>query len=112
MDKNRFAPLQIRCEKDDVKKFELIVKFLNKSKKDSMSEVINYYYKNVIENDIEHIDDINYKLNMIIEYVSLLVKSNKDLPPIVKLDEMQTMVNSPSRFEKLIRDKIDKENIL
>ncbi|WP_027089826.1 hypothetical protein [Thomasclavelia saccharogumia] len=112
MDKNRFAPLQIRCEKDDVKKFELIVKFLNKSKKDSMSEVINYYYKNVIENDIEHIDDINYKLNMIIEYVSLLVKSSKDLPPIVKLDEMKTMVDSPSRFEKLIKDKIDKENIL
>lgn len=112
MDKNRFAPLQIRCEKNDVKKFELIVKFLNKSKKDSMSEVINYYYKNVIENDIEHIDDINYKLNMIIEYVSLLVKSSKDLPPIVKLDEMKTMVDSPSRFEKLIKDKIDKENIL
>ena len=77
-----------------------------------MSEVINYYYKNVIENDIEHIDDINYKLNMIIEYVSLLVKSSKDLPPIVKLDEMKTMVDSPSRFEKLIKDKIDKENIL
>ncbi len=112
MDKNRFAPLQIRCEKDDVKKFELIVKFLNKSKKDSMSEVINYYYKNVIESDKKHIDDINYKLNMIIEYVGLLVKSNKDLPPIVKPDEMQTMVNSPSRFEQLIKNKINKENIL
>lgn len=112
MDKNRFAPLQIRCEKDDIKKFELIVKYLNKSKKDSMSEIINYYYKNVIENNMGYVNDVNYKLSMIFEYVSLLVKSNKDLPPMINFDEMQTIVNSPSRFEQLIKNKIDREKML
>lgn len=87
---------------------------LQLTKKEVMEKIIKFYVQNhfiesgdsTAPSNASVTDEILLKLY---EYVLLLVKANTNLPPKDEVAKMKKYVESPSRFDKFINEKIAKE---
>ncbi len=111
--------LQIKIDHEIYEMFEYIyqterVKESKLTKKEVMEKIIKFYVQNhyIESNELAAPsstsvnDEILLKLY---EYVLLLVKANTNLPTKDEVAKMKKYVESPSRFDKFINEKIAKE---
>lgn len=86
---------RINLSDEDAALFELIKQKENITNEELISLLIRSYYTHSSE------------LDLILEYIKLLVKTNSELKQYASEDEMKMVVNNDSRFQKLIKEKLD-----
>ena len=87
--------------------FNLIRENENLTQDELLIKMINHYMNNNESLNKEENSSTEIKINLIYEYLTLLVKTNPSLPQ--NETEMSRMVNLKSRFEKPILEKIQNE---
>ena len=90
---------------EDAQLFEKIKKKYNMNNEEVLSFCVN-----VACRKIKDLESNKTTLEKILEYVMLLVKVNKELPTIDDEERMKKVLNSTSRFEELIENKIKKSD--
>ncbi len=86
---------------------EFLFEKLKKKYKMTNDEALSYCVRAAMSKANE-LEDIKNTLDRTLEYIKLMVKVNKDLPQNDDYELMRRTVNSTSRFEELIEDKLKK----
>lgn len=108
---------RIAMSEIDEKTFDKIKKMNDMTSDEALSFCVQstynqlVYHKGMIATNEPKKSDANESLLLkeILEYVKLLVKSNKDLPPKSNPEKMEEYVNGTSRFDDLVLRKIKGE---
>ncbi len=85
---------------------ELLFEKLKRKYKMTNDEALSFCVRAATDK-MNELNDIKKDLEKTLEYVKLLVKVNKDLPTIADKEQMNKVVNSISRFEEMIEEKIE-----
>ena len=85
---------RINLSDEDAKIFDLLKQEKNMTNEELMSELIRSYYTHSNE------------LDVLLEYIKLLVKTNGELKQYTSEEEMYQVVNNESRFNSLIEEKL------
>lgn len=86
---------RINLNDEDAAIFDMLKKIKNMNNEELMSLLIRSYYA------------YSSELDLMLEYIKLLVKTNSELKQYASEEEMKMVVNNDSRFQKLIKEKLD-----